>query len=85
MQGYDVIDFPGAGSVLSPTLPLPKSVLEEHYEFYKRLAEFAVAENNKQKVSLSFHETHCSCFIMSVIIANIVILYRKLTTNLRKW
>lgn len=47
--GYDVIDFPGAGAVLSTILPVPKPVLEEHYEFYKGLAEFAVAENNKQK------------------------------------
>ncbi|KAJ8426540.1 hypothetical protein Cgig2_002060 [Carnegiea gigantea] len=48
-RGYDVIDFPGTVPACSPILPVPKSALEKHYEFYKGLAQFAVAENNKQK------------------------------------
>ena len=50
MQGYDVIDFPRAGSVFSTVLPVDQLTLEEHYEFYKSYAQFAVDENNQKEV-----------------------------------
>ena len=83
MQGYDVIDFPRAGSVSSTVLPVAQSALQEHYEFYKNYAQFAVDESNQKKVPPYWHLL--LVFYHAYNIANIVILFRKPTTNLRKW